>query len=179
MAGNDTHFSGEGHLIEAVILGDPNKTVIPVVCDSSGRLIVDLTGTTITIGAVDIFDSVGNPIISTAGSINANVTNLPAIQDVSIDQTGTNNVVRELNVDKNFGTWSYYAGTSGTVVVTAGQRVIGIGTHSTGSGTLTINGGPSVPIPAGISINIEPLGNVVAPTLVFTGTDSYFIEVVS
>lgn len=53
MPENGAHFSGEGHLIEAVILGDPNKTVIPVVCDSVGRLIIDLSSSTITIGEVD------------------------------------------------------------------------------------------------------------------------------
>src|SRR5579864_613340 len=53
MPGNDTHFSGEGHLIEAVVLGDPNKTVVPVVCDAQGRLIIDLSGSIIEIGKVD------------------------------------------------------------------------------------------------------------------------------
>lgn len=53
MPENGAHFSGEGHLIEAVILGDPNKTVIPVVCDDQGRLIIDLSSSTITIGEVD------------------------------------------------------------------------------------------------------------------------------
>ena len=106
------------------------------------------------------------------------VTSFPATQVVAIDQTGTDNVVRELNVDQNFGVWSYYAGVSGAVVVTTGQRVIGIGCHSTLGGSFTINGGPSIPIPANISINVEPLGNVVAPTIVFNSTDSYFIEVV-
>lgn len=77
------------------------------------------------------------------------------------------------------GTWSYYAGASGTVVVSAGQRVIGIAAHATTAGTLTINGGQSVPIPAGSGIAIAPFGNLTAPTLVLTGTDSYFVETVS
>jgi hypothetical protein len=70
---NDAHFSGEGHLIEAVILGDPNKTVIPVVCDSQGRLIVDLASGTSTIGTVMITDTNGNQITSTNGNLNVNV----------------------------------------------------------------------------------------------------------
>lgn len=53
MPENGAHFSGQGHLIEAVILGDINKTVIPVVCDSEGRLIIDLSSASITIGEVD------------------------------------------------------------------------------------------------------------------------------
>lgn len=87
--------------------------------------------------------------------------------------------VSEANIDKNFGTWSYYSGSSGTVTVSAGQRVIGIGCHATTAGSFTINGGSSIPVPANTGISIEPLGNVIAPTIVFTGTDSYLIEVVS
>jgi hypothetical protein len=78
------------------------------------------------------------------------------------------------------GTWSYLAGANGTVVVSAGLNVLGITAHSTASGsTLTINGGQSFPIPTGTAINIQPLGNLVAPTLVFTGTDAYFVELVT
>jgi hypothetical protein len=184
-------YSGEGNLIEAVILNDPNKTVIPVVCDSEGRLIIDLNGSSITIGTVQIEDSTGNPIVSTGGSLNVDVTsgtvtvvqptgtnlhttvdNFPATQPIS-------GAVTEVNVDKNFGAWSYYAGSFGTVTVSGGQRVLGIGVHATTAGVLTINGGASIPIPAGVSINIEPLANLVAPTIVFTNTDSYMVEVVS
>jgi len=82
MPENGAHFSGQGHLIEAVVDGDINKTVIPVLCDSDGRLLVDLSSSTITIGTVDISDSAGNPLTSVAGSLNTNVTNFPAKQDV-------------------------------------------------------------------------------------------------
>jgi hypothetical protein len=70
MPSNDAHFSGEGHLIEAVILGDTNKTVVPVVCDAQGRLIVDLGSGTSVIGTVRITDSSGNIINSTNGAVN-------------------------------------------------------------------------------------------------------------
>src|SRR5260221_12518298 len=36
-------YSGEGVLIEAVVINDPNKTVIPLVCDADGRL--EIAGT--------------------------------------------------------------------------------------------------------------------------------------
>lgn len=98
---------------------------------------------------------------------------------VKIDQTGTNSVVHEENVDKNFGTWAYYAGDNGTVVVADGQRVLGIACHAATAGSFTINGGDSIFIPPGVSVNISPLANLVAPTIVFVSTDSYFIEVVS
>lgn len=86
--------------------------------------------------------------------------------------------VSESNVDKNFGTWSYYSGTAGTVVVGAGLRVLGIAAHSSAGGFLTINGGSAVVIPAGIAIMINPLANLTAPTIVFNSTDTYFIECV-
>ena len=77
------------------------------------------------------------------------------------------------------GTWQYYSGISGTVVVSALERVIGIAAHSTAGGTVTINGGSAVTLPANVAIVIEPQGNLTAPTIVFTGTDTYFVEVVS
>lgn len=82
------------------------------------------------------------------------------------------------DIEKNYGTWSYYAGVTGTVVVTAGQRVVGISAYSALGGTVVINGGASVPLPIGVAIAIEPNGNLVAPTIVFTGTSTYFVEVV-
>lgn len=74
------------------------------------------------------------------------------------------------------GTWDYNAGTSGTVAIGAGKRVIGIAAHSATGGTLTINGGATVTIPAGVGVSLEPRAQLVAPTLVFTTTDAYFVE---
>ena len=187
-------FSGEGKLIEAVIDGDPDKTVVPVVCDASGHLIVDTSGMSVITGAVRIEDSSGLDLTSTSGALNVNVTDFPATQSISGSVSVSNfpapqvvtgtffqttQPVSETNVDRNFGTWGYYAGINGSVTVTSGQRVLGIGTHTTTAGSFTINGGSSIPVPAGVSVNIQPLANLVAPTIVFTGTDSYFIEVVS
>jgi hypothetical protein len=261
MPSNDAHFSGQGHLIEAVVYQDPNNTVIPVVCDAQGRLIIDLTAAIITIGKVDqglggispwlvhvdnfpavqpvsgtfwqaiqpvsgtvtalqgtspwlvsgsgtflvdgsahtqpvsgTFFQATQPISGNVGILgtvpisgSVSVSNFPATQNVDVINTvpvtgtffQTTQPVSETNVDRNFGTWGYYAGTNGSVTVTSGQRVLGIGTHATTAGSFTINGGSSIPVPAGVSVNIQPLANLVAPTIVFTGTDSYFIEVVS
>jgi len=77
------------------------------------------------------------------------------------------------------GTWAYYAGSSGTVTVSAGQRVIGIAAHATTAGSMSINSGNSVPIPANVGLEWQPMGNLTAPTIVFTGTDLYVVEVVS
>jgi hypothetical protein len=224
MANNDAHFSGEGHLIEAVISGDPNKTVIPVVCDDQGRLIIDLSSATIEIGKVDqgtpntaanawpVYETVSGTAIDprqirllTASDIvsaaqsgawsvgrtwnlassvdSVNIGNFPATQtiagSVSVSNFPSSQPVTEANIDKSFGTWAYYAGTSGTVVVSSGQRVLSIVAHATLASTITINGGATITLPTNTAFAVEPLGNVVAPTIIFTNTDSYFIEVVS
>jgi hypothetical protein len=77
------------------------------------------------------------------------------------------------------GTWGYDAGTSGTASIGSGKRVIGIAAHATTAGSFTINGGVSIPVPANSSVEIQPLGNVTNPTIVFSGTDSYFVEFLS
>lgn len=86
--------------------------------------------------------------------------------------------IRVLSVtDSERGNWTYSAGVNGTVVVATGRRVTGITAYSSAGGTLTIDGGDSVVIPAGSAISIEPKGNLVAPTIVFSaGVTSYFIE---
>jgi hypothetical protein len=45
--------------------------------------------------------------------------------------------------DNERGSWGYVAGVSGTVVIAAGRRVLGIAAYSSAGGTLTINGGDS------------------------------------
>lgn len=87
--------------------------------------------------------------------------------------------VIKTDVDKLFGTWAYYAGINGTVTVTAGQRVVGISAYSALGGTITINGGATITLPIGVAVSIEPNANLVAPTIIFTGTSTYFVEVVS
>lgn len=74
------------------------------------------------------------------------------------------------------GTWAYYAGTSGSVAVNG--RVLGITASSAAGGTMTIDGGATITIPASGSIAFAPQGNLASPTVVFTGTDSYVVEVV-
>lgn len=73
------------------------------------------------------------------------------------------------------GTWGYLAGVSGTETVTG--RVVSIAARGTGA-TLTINGGDTVAIPDG-GFEFSPSGALVDPVLVFTDTDSYFVEVVT
>jgi len=77
------------------------------------------------------------------------------------------------------GTWAYAAGVSGTVVVPAGGRVVGIAATSTVGGTITINAGATITVPANTGFSASPQAQLVAPTIVFSGTSSYFVEYVS
>ena len=114
---------------------------------------------------------------SSSGTQDVNVVS--SVEVEVKNDTGNALPVSNTYLSNQSGTWAYYAGTSGTVNVSAGQRVIGIAAHSTVGGSMTINGGASITIPANSGISIAPIGNITAPTIVFTSTDSYFIEVVS
>lgn len=75
------------------------------------------------------------------------------------------------------GAWDYNAGTSGTLSVAASRRVLQITAVAGALGaTVVINGGQTITLPALTSIAIEPKGNLVAPSIVFTGTTAYFVE---
>lgn len=80
-------------------------------------------------------------------------------------------------IDSERGTWGYVAGVNGTVAIAKGRRVIGITAYSTLGGTLTINGGDAVVVPANSLIHLAPKGNLTAPTVVFSkSVTSYFVE---
>ncbi|HEX4335764.1 MAG TPA: hypothetical protein VH062_07605 [Polyangiaceae bacterium] len=82
------------------------------------------------------------------------------------------------------GTWRYAAGTAGTVNLPTGATVRQIVCHATTAGTVTILGGASVPVPAGATLELRfPHDSLAAgqvpggsAAIVFTGTDSYFVE---
>ncbi len=76
------------------------------------------------------------------------------------------------------GTWDYRAGASGSPRAFTG-RVVGITAHATTAGSFTINGGDSIPVPANTGVSFTPNAQLVSPTLVFTGTDGYVVELVS
>jgi hypothetical protein len=89
MPANGSQYSGEGKLIEAVVLGDPNKTVIPAVCDALGRLYVDAVISGGSGAIVQIEDTAGNPLTSVSGSLNVNVTNPSGLDTVNQGNAGT------------------------------------------------------------------------------------------
>jgi hypothetical protein len=106
-------YSGEGNLIEAVILGDPTKTVIPVVCDSQGRLIIDLTGSSFTIGDVIITDDSGNNAkVDAEGDVQVDVNNFPSLStfDRLVNERYNDNEEVRMDKPQTFnGTFEYVA----------------------------------------------------------------------
>lgn len=82
------------------------------------------------------------------------------------------------------GKFAYFAGASGTVTLPAGATVKQIVAHSTAGGTITIFGGASFPVIAGTGVALrfvhdhcvakETSAN--SADIVFTGTDSYYVE---
>lgn len=94
--------------------------------------------------------------------------------DVKVTPSGALTV--ESNDAQQTGAWAYNSGVSGTVNVSANRRVLQITATSIMGGTMTINGGQTITIPPNASLSIEPKGNLVAPTIVFTNTSAYFIE---
>lgn len=75
--------------------------------------------------------------------------------------------------------WSYAAGVSGTVVVPVATRVVAFSAYSALGGTITINGGQPITLPIGVAISITPRVPLISPTIIFTGTSTYFVELVS
>lgn len=93
-------------------------------------------------------------------------------------QAGQAALLAAMNVDT--GTWSYVAGVSGTVVAGAGKRVVGISATASGAGAyITINGGDQILVMASTALNMAPRGQLVAPTIVFSGTSTYLVEMVT
>lgn len=164
MPSNDAHFSGEGHLIEAVIFGDTNKTVIPVVCDSNGKLLVDLDASSITIGKVDIQDTNGAPLLSTAGSLNTNVANFPVNQNVTVTngagaaavniQDGGNSIT----VDGTVTTLPSGTQNVSLVATSVTQPVSGTVIANQGTTPWTISGSVTNTPPANQSVNLTQVG---------------------
>lgn len=77
------------------------------------------------------------------------------------------------------GAWNYRGGGSGAPRQFTG-RILGIAAHATlGGAFFTINGGDQVPIPANCQIEVRPFGELRSPAILFTGTDSYFVEFVT
>jgi hypothetical protein len=152
-------YSGEGNLIEAVIEGDVNRTVIPVVCDSSGHLVVDLTSGAITIGTV-------NQGLGGLSPWLVSVNNFPATQPVSGTVTVANPGLTDTQLRatpvpisgsvsvSNFPATQPVSGTVAVTQSTSPWVVDGSGHTQPVSGTVTVGNA------AGASaVNIQDGGN--------------------
>lgn len=78
------------------------------------------------------------------------------------------------------GSWGYLSGLEGNATVPANAKVLQITAVSNlnTESSLTINAGQVITIPLGQSLTIEPKGNLIAPSIAFEGTASYFVEYV-
>ena len=83
-------------------------------------------------------------------------------------------------IPDELGAWGYNAGTAGTLTVAANKRILSLTVVApqTTAASMTINAGSTITVPAGTALTLSPRANLVAPTLVFTGTSSYFVEFV-
>lgn len=141
MAENGAHFSGEGHLIEAVIFGDPNKTVIPVICDSDGRLFVVLGTGNSVIGTVKITDTNGDTVIAKNGALNVNIDDGETFEYVAGELTSAGSII-----------------TTGTC---RGIRVFANGVNS----SFAISGGNVIQVRSNQIFYHIPQGELVDPTI--------------
>lgn len=83
------------------------------------------------------------------------------------------------------GTWAYASGSSGTVTVPVGARIVQVMSHSTAGGTITMFGGSSIPVVAGVGFSMYFMHSLNTSqkspnnTIVFTSTDIYYVEYVT
>src|SRR6202142_876623 len=139
MPSNDAHFSGEGHLIEAEISGDVNNTIRPVVCDAAGRLLVDLSGTVVDIGIVQIEDSTGNPIVSTGGALNENLTAVGGAPITEGQKTMANSIPVVIASDQTpIPVTGSFTGTSAVNLIQIDGTAASVNNGTTDAGTLRV-----------------------------------------
>jgi hypothetical protein len=122
------------------------------------------------------------------GTVALDAATLAALENVNATVSGTVEITNDVGnpipvsmpasqADTNVtGAWAYAAGTSGTVTLPAGSKVLQISATSLLGGSFTVNGGAAINIPANQQFTLEPRGNLVAPTLVFTSTTAYVVE---
>ncbi len=110
---------------------------------------------------------------------NVTVSNFPA--SYPLPEAQITSLTQGSTADSNVvGSWAYLSGTEGSASVPAGKKVLQISACAPldTPATFSINGGSTVTVPAAQAFTFEPRGNLVAPSLVFTGTASYVVEYV-
>lgn len=188
-----------------IVSGVPGASDFGVVVRTAGTSSVSVTNfpaTQAVSGTVAATQSgtwsVGRTWVLSGATDTVNIGNFPATQAVSgtvtanlgtlngaataANQTTGNTSLSSIDgkLPDESGAWGYNAGVAGTLAVAANKRILAItATAPTlGAASLTINGGQTVTIPSGSTITISPRGNLVAPSIVFTGTSAYFVEFV-
>lgn len=115
--------------------------------------------------------------VTPSGALVADVTG----SEVALDQPTIDALTQGSAADSNVvGAWAYLAGTEGTATVPAAKKVLQISASASTAlaASFSVNGGPSIPIPLGQAVTLEPRGNLIAPSIVFTNTASYVVEYV-
>lgn len=131
----------------------------------------------------DVLTSYSTAIVTKSSLIGRSSSGGGTFVDVKANPSGALTVDASgssVSISGQTGTWGYVAGVSGTPTLPANSKVLKISCTASSStaGSLTINGGSSIPVPVSKQQIFEPKGNLVSPTVVFTTTDSYFIEYV-
>lgn len=91
-------------------------------------------------------------------------------------------IIRDINAEKEFGAWTYAAGTlAGAGSVTASGRCVGIRVYAhLLDGSFNVNGGNTVLVRAGTGVDIGPKGNLVNPVVNWvSGTLDVVVAVVN
>lgn len=137
--------------------------------DAAGNIINPATEETIQ-AVLDYFEGIVTEPGATEETLSSILTQL---QGLTVSTQLDNSLV---------GQWSYLSGTSGTIEVPEGYRVVGLVCHvpTSGDGALVMGDtGSTIPLPAGTQFSVSPNGQIAGPfEITFTGTDSYFVELV-
>lgn len=75
------------------------------------------------------------------------------------------------------GLSGYFSGVSGAVVIPEGARIVSLSATSSTGGAITILGGSNIVIPTGMAFSDGYSGFVGPGSIVFTGTDSYYVVI--
>lgn len=108
-----------------------------------------------------------------------------ATPDRQIDNSaltvGAQTVYRQRIEDVPSRASTYFAGVSGSITIPVTSEIVSLACHCTTAGSLTIVGGATIPVPANSQFAETcfdaPYVGVGAGSVVFTGTDSYYVRV--
>lgn len=148
--------------------------VTPVVCTTTLGDITVIEADVYTEDSPHLSGSPGGFVLAVRNDTDAVMTD--ADLDYSAFVVNSRGHLKVVDPDID-GVWDYDGGVSGTIVVPPGGKVLTITAVDTvGGGTVQINGGAIIPIPALVGFTANPEGRLVAPTIEFVGTESCFVD---